>query len=86
MAGQPELESYTELAKHCLFEADRTRDREVEQSLRALSDRFRRLSQRERKSPARGGPEFQLAPASSGCEHVNVGFQPRLRAGSPSQG
>jgi hypothetical protein len=60
MARQPELESYTELAKHCLFEADRTLDREAQQSLRALSDRFRRLSQRERKSPARGGTEFQV--------------------------
>jgi hypothetical protein len=39
-------EDYSELAEHCLWEADRTLDREVEQALRALSDRFRQISER----------------------------------------
>jgi hypothetical protein len=41
-----EPESYNELAEVCLWEADRTLDREVEQSLRTLADRFRRISER----------------------------------------
>jgi hypothetical protein len=28
MEAQPQLESYTELAEHCLWEADRTLDRD----------------------------------------------------------
>jgi hypothetical protein len=46
MIRSTELESYTELAEVCLWEADRTLDHEVEQSLRALADRFRRMSER----------------------------------------
>ena len=47
MARPMELESYTELAEVCLWEADRTLDREVEQSLRILASRFRRMSERQ---------------------------------------
>ncbi len=47
MARPMELESYTELAEVCLWEADRTLDREVEQSLRILANRFRRMSERQ---------------------------------------
>jgi hypothetical protein len=46
MARPTEPESYNELAEVCLWEADRTLDREVEQSLRALADRFRQISER----------------------------------------
>jgi hypothetical protein len=46
MAAQTELESYTELAEHCRWEAERTLDREVANSLRALAGRYRRMSQR----------------------------------------
>ena len=46
MAAQTNLKSYTELAEHCLWEADRTLDREVACSLRALAERYRRMSQR----------------------------------------
>ena len=37
---------YTELAEHCLWEAERTLDREAAQTLRTLADRYRRLSER----------------------------------------
>jgi hypothetical protein len=47
MARPTELETYTKLADVCLWEADRTFDREVEQSLRTLADRFRQMSERE---------------------------------------
>jgi hypothetical protein len=47
MARSTEPESYAELAEVCLWEADRTLDREVEQSLRALADRYRRMSENE---------------------------------------
>jgi len=37
---------YAELAKLALWEADRTLDHEVAQSMRALADRFKRRSMR----------------------------------------
>jgi hypothetical protein len=52
MAAQTELESYTELAEHCLWEAERTLDREVAHSLRALGERYRRMSERSRRQDA----------------------------------
>jgi hypothetical protein len=44
MAAQTQLESYTELAEHCLWEAERTLDREVACSLRTLAERYKRMS------------------------------------------
>jgi hypothetical protein len=52
MAAQTQLESYTELAEHCLWEAERTLDREVAHSLRALGERYRRMSERSRRQDA----------------------------------
>jgi hypothetical protein len=49
MAAQPELESYTELAEHCLWEAERTLDREVTRTLRTLAERYKRMSERSRQ-------------------------------------
>jgi hypothetical protein len=46
MAAQTELESYADLAEHCRWEAERTLDREVANSLRALAGRYGRMSQR----------------------------------------
>jgi hypothetical protein len=46
MSAQPQLESYTELAEHCLWEADRTLDREVARTLRTLAERYKRMSER----------------------------------------
>ncbi len=49
MARSMELEgpaAYAELAEHCLWEAERTVDREVAQSLRMLADRYKRMSER----------------------------------------
>jgi hypothetical protein len=49
MARSIELEepaAYAELAEHCLWEAERTVDREVVQSLRMLADRYKRMSER----------------------------------------
>jgi hypothetical protein len=45
MATQTNLDTYTELAEHCLWEADRTLDREVACTLRVLAERYRRMSQ-----------------------------------------
>jgi hypothetical protein len=45
MNESSKLESY-EFAERCLWEAERTLDREVAQSLRALANRYRRMSQR----------------------------------------
>jgi hypothetical protein len=45
MAAQSNLDTYTELAEHCLWEADRTLDREVARTLRVLAERYRRMSQ-----------------------------------------
>ena len=60
MAAQTKLESYTELAEHCLWEADRTLDREVARTLRLLSERYRRMS---KKSPLqRDADYFQRGP------------------------
>ena len=52
MAAQTQLESYTELAEHCLWEAERTLDREVAHSLRALGERYRRMSERSQRQNA----------------------------------
>jgi hypothetical protein len=52
MAAQTQLESYTELAEHCLWEAERTLDREVAHSLRALGERYRRMSERSQRQDA----------------------------------
>jgi hypothetical protein len=52
MAAQPQLESYTELAEHCLREADRTLDREVVRTLRTLAERYKRMSERSPKQNA----------------------------------
>jgi hypothetical protein len=46
MVRPTEPETYTELAEHCRWEADRTLDREVAQSLRMLADRFKQMSAR----------------------------------------
>jgi hypothetical protein len=46
MATPTDLEPYSELAEHCLWEAERTLDREVANSLRALAGRYRRMSER----------------------------------------
>jgi hypothetical protein len=46
MARSTELEDHAELAEVCLWEVDRTLDREVEQSLRTLADRFKRIAER----------------------------------------
>lgn len=46
MSAQTELESYADLAEHCRWEAERTLDREVANSLRALAGRYRRMSER----------------------------------------
>jgi hypothetical protein len=51
MAKQPQLESYAELAEHCFWEAERTLDREVAGSLRALAERYRRMSDRRIAEP-----------------------------------
>jgi hypothetical protein len=48
---------YEEFVRHCLWEADRTLDREVARSLRALAERYRRLSGR---SPARAGQRYRV--------------------------
>jgi hypothetical protein len=43
---EPELQADNEgLAKLCLWEADRTLDREAAQSMRALADRFKRMAE-----------------------------------------
>jgi hypothetical protein len=52
MAAQTELESYADLAEHCRWEAERTIDREVADSLRALGERYRRMSERSRRQDA----------------------------------
>jgi hypothetical protein len=44
---------YEEFAKHCLWEADRTLDREVASSLRALAERYRRMSGSDRQRDVR---------------------------------
>jgi hypothetical protein len=46
MATPTDLEPCSELAEHCLWEAERTLDREVANSLRALAGRYRRMSER----------------------------------------
>jgi hypothetical protein len=58
MAAQNELESYTELAEHCLWEAERTLDREVARSLRALGERFKRMSERRELGKHRSSHPF----------------------------
>jgi hypothetical protein len=65
MAAQNKLESYTELAELCLWEADRTLDQEVARSLRSLAERYERMSQRslatefrEHSSVHRGEPHY----------------------------
>jgi hypothetical protein len=45
--GQENRWSYSELAEQCRWEADRTLDREVANSLRALAERYSRLSKRQ---------------------------------------
>jgi DNA-binding ferritin-like protein len=45
--GQENRSSYSELAEQCRWEADRTLDREVANSLRALAERYSRLSKRQ---------------------------------------
>jgi hypothetical protein len=52
MDESTELESYTEFAEHCLWEAERTLDREVAHSLRALANRYRRMSERSARQGA----------------------------------
>jgi hypothetical protein len=46
MDRSTEIQSYTELAEQCLWEAEHTVDREVARSLRTLADRFKRMSER----------------------------------------
>jgi hypothetical protein len=45
--------SYAELAEQCRWEADRTLDREVANSLRALADRYSQLSERQATGTSR---------------------------------
>jgi hypothetical protein len=54
MAAETELESYVELAERRLWEADRTLDREVARSLRALAERYRRMFRRSLRRVADG--------------------------------
>jgi hypothetical protein len=64
MASQTQLESYTELAEHCLWEAARTLDREVARTLRTLAERYGRISER---SSRRQGV-WSLAQSEPHCQ------------------
>ena len=52
--------TYEELAEHCLWEAERTLDREVAHSLRMLADRYKRMSERRKgwRSDRPSGPRY----------------------------
>jgi hypothetical protein len=54
MARPTEPETYIELAEHCRWEADRTLDHEVAQSLRVLADRFKQMSARYERRDGEG--------------------------------
>jgi hypothetical protein len=63
MARSMELEepaTYEQLAEHCLWEAERTLDREVACSLRMLADRYKRMSERRkgRRSDRPSAPRY----------------------------
>jgi hypothetical protein len=63
MARSMELEepaAYAELAEHCLWEAERTLDREAAHSLRMLADRYKRMSERRKdwRSDRPSGPRY----------------------------
>jgi hypothetical protein len=63
MARSMELEepaTYEQLAEHCLWEAERTLDREVAYSLRMLADRYKRMSERRKGRPSDrpSGPRY----------------------------
>jgi hypothetical protein len=52
MDRSTELQSYTELAEHCLWEAERTLDREVARALRTLAERYKQMSKRSSRRDA----------------------------------